>query len=248
MILSWLKRTPYFMVALMFALSALLVACEEGFEPVEEFFDDPTTVGPETHEGTIESVDSAGNQVTLVTDEGQTITATVDATTDIDIGGMDGTLEQIQPGARAQVEIDEDTQRATSINVETETPADVPFFTGAATIQSHEHPELGAILADEDGRALYILKNDSPGVSTCYDECAQMWPPLQTQDDPEFGAGVDAALVGTMERDDGTTQVTYNDWPLYVYAQDIAPGDVMGHQVEDDWGAWSVISPDGEAR
>jgi predicted lipoprotein with Yx(FWY)xxD motif len=241
MIPSWLKRTPYFMVALMFALSALLVACEEGF-------DDPTTIFPETHEGTIESVDPAGNQVTLVTDEGQTITATVDTTTDIDIGGMDGTLGQIQPGARAQVEIDEDTQRATSINVETETPADTPFFTGAATIHPLEHPELGAILADDDGRTLYILKNDSPGMSTCYDECAQMWPPLQTQDDPEIGAGVDAALVGTMERDDGTTQVTYNDWPLYVYAQDTAPGDVMGHEVEDTWGAWSVLSPDGEPR
>ena len=58
------------------------------------------------------------------------------------------------------------------------------------------------------------------------------------------GDGVDAALIGTITRDDGTTQVTYNGWPLYYFAEDTAPGDANGQGVG---GKWFLVSPTGDA-
>jgi predicted lipoprotein with Yx(FWY)xxD motif len=46
---------------------------------------------------------------------------------------------------------------------------------------------------------------------------------------------------GTTERDDGTFQVTYNDWPLYYWINDEAPGDTNGHNVNN---VWAVAYPE----
>jgi predicted lipoprotein with Yx(FWY)xxD motif len=96
---------------------------------------------------------------------------------------------------------------------------------------------------DEAGRTLYAFKNDSGGNSTCYDNCAQNWPPMLTTGSPQAGTGVDTALLGTTERTDGTTQVTYKDMPLYYFARDTAAGDVNGQGVGE---VWYVVSPTGE--
>ena len=82
---------------------------------------------------------------------------------------------------------------------------------------------------------------DEQGESTCYDDCADAWPPL-IDEDPVAGDGVDEALLGTTERDDGSLQVTYDGWPVYLWASDQEPGDATGQGVQDDW--W-VIDADG---
>ena len=56
------------------------------------------------------------------------------------------------------------------------------------------------------------------------------------------GDGVDASLLGTVERPEGI-QVTYNGWPLYFYAGDTVPGDTTG---QDQGGVWFVVDPTGE--
>ena len=90
---------------------------------------------------------------------------------------------------------------------------------------------------------LYLFTKDTPNTTVCYEKCAVAWPPLLTTGDPVAGEGVDAALLGTTARTDGTVQVTYNGWPLYYYEKDKAPGDVVGQNVGD---VWFVISPAGE--
>ena len=93
--------------------------------------------------------------------------------------------------------------------------------------------DLGPIVVDAEGRTLYVFLPDDQGASTCYDDCAANWAALTVEGDPVGGDGVDAALLGTTEREDGTVQVTYGRWPLYRFAGDAAAGDVNGQGVGD---------------
>jgi predicted lipoprotein with Yx(FWY)xxD motif len=85
-----------------------------------------------------------------------------------------------------------------------------------------------------------VFDNDTDGTSACYDQCAENWPAFTGTADAS--GDVDASLIGTTTRDDGTTQVTYNGQPLYYFAADQAPGDTNGQGVGDVW--W-VVGPDG---
>lgn len=124
----------------------------------------------------------------------------------------------------------------------TEAPAVVPV-TGAAVVNLSQNDELGSFLVDEKGMTLYLFTKDTPNTTVCYEKCAVAWPPLLTSGDPVAGEGVDASLLGTTDRTDGTVQVTYNGWPLYYYEKDKVPGDVIG---QDVGGVWYVLSAAGE--
>lgn len=96
--------------------------------------------------------------------------------------------------------------------------------------------DLGDILQDSEGRTLYLFTPDAQGDSTCYDDCADAWPAFV--EEGSAGEGVDASLLGTTTRTDGAVQVTYNGWPLYYFAGDVAPGDTNGQALNDVW--WVV--------
>jgi predicted lipoprotein with Yx(FWY)xxD motif len=107
--------------------------------------------------------------------------------------------------------------------------------------------EFGDMLFDSNKQAIYIFENDPKGESVCYDDCAEAWPPVLTEGEPKAGDGVNADLLGTVERRDGKTQVTYADQPLYFYSHE-APGEVRCHNVDLNGGFWWVVGPDGERR
>lgn len=121
---------------------------------------------------------------------------------------------------------------------------DAPAATAGAIIDVTDDATFGPILTDGSGMTLYLFTADSPGVSTCVDGCLATWPPLLTDGGPSVQGAADAALIGTLTRDDGSVQVTYDGWPLYFYAADMAPGDVSGQGVND---VWFVVAPDGTA-
>ena len=133
---------------------------------------------------------------------------------------------------------------AVTDTVAAETPTLSIPVTGA-TVNVSESTS-GSILVDGQGRSLYLFTNDTQnsGASTCTGDCLTNWPPLLSTEAPTAGDGVDAAKLGTITRDDGTTQVTYNGWPLYLYSGDTAPGDVTGQGVG---GVWFLVAPDGNA-
>ena len=114
---------------------------------------------------------------------------------------------------------------------------------GGATVNVRSHDEHGDILVDSEGMSLYMFDSDTQGeaASTCYDSCAESWPPL-TGEDPQAGDGVTAEL-STFERDGGEMQVVANGWPLYYFASDSAAGDVKGQGVGDVW--W-LLDPAGK--
>lgn len=108
-------------------------------------------------------------------------------------------------------------------------------------LQVTESDDLGPVVAGPDGLTLYVFLPDEQSDSTCYDACAATWPPLEGE--MSAGPEIDEALLGTIERTDGTTQATYDGWPLYYYANDAEPGDVAGQGVGDNW---FVVDPAGE--
>lgn len=107
---------------------------------------------------------------------------------------------------------------------------------------------VGKILVDSEGMTLYYFQKDQKGSgrSKCEGACAQAWPPLTTTGEPEATSGVKSAMLGTIERPDGTTQVTYAGWPLYTYVADQKPGEDNGTDSKAFGASWYPLHPDGQ--
>jgi predicted lipoprotein with Yx(FWY)xxD motif len=103
---------------------------------------------------------------------------------------------------------------------------------------------VGASLTGAGGKTLYVFTKDSAGKSACNGDCAATWPPLTVEgaEKASAGDGVNAAWLGTLTRDDGKTQVSYNGRPLYYYGGDTKAGDTNG---QGKGGVWFVATPDG---
>ncbi len=104
---------------------------------------------------------------------------------------------------------------------------------------------LGTVVTDKDGFTLYRFNKDTPKPpdSNCAGDCAKTWPPVVAVDGTPQLQGIDPALVGTVDRADGTKQVTLSGWPLYRYSKDTAPGDTKGEGVG---GTWHAVGVDGK--
>jgi len=138
------------------------------------------------------------------------------------------------------------------------TSVTTPFVTTAPVLRHGPEYEvatgavagLGTVLVDGKGITLYMYATDVRGQpSRCYDICAVQWPPVVLPpgvDAPVAGPGADAALLGTAPRRDGTEQVTYNGWPLYLWPPDRAPGMATGQALTNAGGLWYVLTPAGK--
>lgn len=111
----------------------------------------------------------------------------------------------------------------------------------AATVKLSGSDALGPFLVDANGMTLYVFTKDSPGKSTCTDQCATAWPPLMVQKDatPTLDTGI-IGRIGVITRPDGTFQAAFNGMPLYYYAKDTKAGDTTGNDVG---GVWYVAAP-----
>jgi len=100
------------------------------------------------------------------------------------------------------------------------------------------------LVATSDGYTVYEYTKDTnkPSASNCSGSCATSWPPVLAGDTPWL-KGVSADKVGTVDRPDGTKQLTLNGWPLYRYAKDAQPGDTTGNGVG---GTWKALNPEGK--
>jgi predicted lipoprotein with Yx(FWY)xxD motif len=116
-----------------------------------------------------------------------------------------------------------------------------PAPAAAASLTATVNPALGQIVTDANGFTLYRFDLDtaSPSTSNCAAGCAALWPPVTGT--PSL-SGIDASLVGSTTRADGTKQVTLKGWPLYRFAKDTKPGDVLGQGVK---GTWFAVTPQG---
>jgi len=114
-----------------------------------------------------------------------------------------------------------------------------------STVNVADNSQYGSILVDQNGMTLYLFTNDTQGAGTsaCSGACAALWPAL-TATSPTAGNGVDSSKLGTITLSDGTTQVTYNGWPLYLFSKDTKAGDATGQGFKS---VWYVVAPSGDA-
>jgi predicted lipoprotein with Yx(FWY)xxD motif len=117
--------------------------------------------------------------------------------------------------------------------------------TQAATLTAHSS-RYGKILFDGRGRVLYLFARDRGGRSSCSGACAKAWPPFLTKAAPRSRSGVNAKLLGTTRRGDGTLQVTYAKHPLYHFKEDTKPGQIKCQNVSNFGGLWLVVAPSGK--
>lgn len=100
---------------------------------------------------------------------------------------------------------------------------------------------VGMYLTGEDGKTLYVKKDDSTAATNCTGACLTNWPAfaLDSGETVVAGTGVTGTLA-SFQRPEGATQVTYNGKPLYYFSKDTKAGDTNGQGVG---GVWSVATP-----
>jgi predicted lipoprotein with Yx(FWY)xxD motif len=105
----------------------------------------------------------------------------------------------------------------------------------------------GRVLFDGRGFVLYAFTKDprGGGRSTCTGACAKAWPPYVVHGAVRAGTGVQASLLGTIRRSDGSRQVTYGGRPLYYYVGDKRAGQILCQDVSEFGGRWLVVRPSG---
>ncbi|MDH6522875.1 putative lipoprotein with Yx(FWY)xxD motif [Streptomyces sp. SAI-135] len=141
-----------------------------------------------------------------------------------------------------------DDSSAASSTTASEAPKSTPASeapdsadSGSKLVLKTAKGKAGIWLTDTAGRTLYLNMKDTKSASTCYDACAKKWPPLTT-DKPVTVVGkyTVPSSLGTINRTDGTKQVTYGGHPLYYYTGDTAPQQIKGQGVD---GKWFLIGP-----
>ncbi len=96
------------------------------------------------------------------------------------------------------------------------------------------------ILANTFEQTMYIFDPDLNGVPTCYEKCAEIWPPLLLTDSE--GASLQAPY-SFVARKNGLKQLRIDGKPIYGYFKDRKAGDILGDGLGD---VWHIVITDRE--
>jgi len=123
-------------------------------------------------------------------------------------------------------------------------PASTSAPAAAAADLKVADSKAGQIVVDGKGMSVYYYTKDvkDSGTSTCTGGCLDAWPPVLATADTPTVDGV-TGTVGTIATPDGKKQLTVNGMPVYLYAKDLAAGDITGQGVG---GVWYLVAPSGE--
>lgn len=120
-------------------------------------------------------------------------------------------------------------------------PAVLEGDLAAGTLRA-EKGRLGPVLADPDGRTLYISTRDPQGASSCTNGCTRLWRPFLIA-----GTEPPTPPFGAVARPDGTSQWSHAGRPLYLWSGDSGAGDVTGDGVDGAWFALRIATPNRTA-
>jgi predicted lipoprotein with Yx(FWY)xxD motif len=102
-----------------------------------------------------------------------------------------------------------------------------------------ENATLGkTVLTTTKGRTLYSLSVEKNGKFICTGSCLSVWHPLMV---PTGVRPTGPVKLGTIERPESGTQVTYKGRPLYRFGGDTKVGQANGEGIKDV-GTWHAAS------
>ena len=134
------------------------------------------------------------------------------------------------------------TSTTTSPPATTGTPAaTTPSTTGGVKIFSATVSPLGPVLANAQGRTLYVFAPDNAKKVTCVGGCAAAWPPvaLASGEKAVAAGAVKQSLLGSEPNLSGGEMITYAGWRLYTYVADSSAGKGNGTGSQPKW--WPVV-------
>jgi predicted lipoprotein with Yx(FWY)xxD motif len=103
------------------------------------------------------------------------------------------------------------------------------------TVAAARNGKLGNVLADANGRTLYLFAKDQGTTTACTGQCVSYWPALMASGPLRAGQGLDPTQLSS-----SNGQVTYGGHLLSYYVGDKNPGDATGTSVA----SWFAVSPD----
>lgn len=108
-----------------------------------------------------------------------------------------------------------------------ESPGNQPAGGGLPT---KDLPGVGTVLVDNAGKTLYFTDNDLGGTIKCTGECTSLWIPAAAPSSDAQGSD-----LGTVQRPDGTSQLTYQNKPLYTFTMDSQDKPASGNNATDSF-------------
>jgi predicted lipoprotein with Yx(FWY)xxD motif len=112
----------------------------------------------------------------------------------------------------------------------------------AITISSRQVSGVGTVLTDQSGKTLYTPEQEANGMIKCTGSCTSFWFPVTVASGvtPHAGSSLTGKLA-SIQRPDGSSQVTYNGGPLYTFKLDTGPGQAHGNGYTDNFGGQSFV-------
>ena len=102
----------------------------------------------------------------------------------------------------------------------------------------------GTKMIDSRGLTVYLLSSDRAGRSNCSAACQRVWIPVTSLGGkPHAGTGFRQSDVGSIQRSDGSDQVTFDGFPLYYFTGDTMPGETGGEGRTALTGTASAVPP-----
>lgn len=175
---------------------------------------------------------------TAATTAPTTATTAAPATTAAETDATEMTDTSEASATSSETEMTEATSETESSDATDSSEAGEEAASGVQLVDS----DLGKILADSDGKVLYLFTKDSGTTSACAGDCAKAWPPLHGPSEPRVG--LDDEDFATITGTDGEPQTTFYGHPLYYFSGDAAPGDINGQGVG---GVWWAVDAEGNA-
>ncbi len=109
-----------------------------------------------------------------------------------------------------------------------------------------------SVLTTSSGLTLYTSDQENGKVLCTSSECLSVWKPLTVSGTQKPTAPTAVVKdLGTIKRQDGSQQVTFDGKPLYTFSFDRSAGQVNGNGVSDSFDAtdftWHAATPAGTA-